>query len=194
MLKMYKKYVLTGGPRTGKTTLLNFLGKKGYKTIRESASLLIKQAVERHSDAPWRDVINFQKNIFYMQLELESKIKDGQEAFLDRGIIDGIAYSKFYKVPPFYQAIDYTKIHKYSAIFFLDFVDNYENDSIRIESFKQAKQIHFLLRKTYEDFGYKMIFVPPLNVEQRAIFVCERIKQIDIKRDYVFGKRFSRSL
>lgn len=38
-------YVLTGGPGTGKTTLLNELGQQGYITVPEVARDIIKHQV-----------------------------------------------------------------------------------------------------------------------------------------------------
>ena len=38
-------YVITGGPSTGKTTLLEELAKRGYKTIPEVARVVIDEGI-----------------------------------------------------------------------------------------------------------------------------------------------------
>ncbi len=176
---MLNKYVLTGGPRTGKTTLLRYFSKIGYKTVQEAATLLIREHIENKTEPPWRNPKQFQQNIFETQVKLESKIKNTEIAFADRGTIDTIAYAKYYNIKPPQQALDRVKKNKYKAVFLLDFVGYYQVDSVRIETFNEAEKIQKILKNTYLEFGYDIICVPPVGILQRAQFVLSHIQEIE---------------
>lgn len=69
---MLEKYVLTGGPGTGKTTLLKELAKRGYQTVPEAARLVIQEEQRKEQGKgeqgilPWTDLYKFQK-IFLLE-------------------------------------------------------------------------------------------------------------------------------
>ena len=55
-------YVLTGGPGTGKTSLINGLSEKGYCCIPEVAREIIKKQVNNRGSAlPWADKNGYAK-------------------------------------------------------------------------------------------------------------------------------------
>ena len=85
---MTRKYALTGGPGTGKSTLLAELQKKGFYIMKEVAEYLIQREIRPENG---RDI--FQKKLLETQLEWEREIpKEREIIFQDRGIPDGIAY------------------------------------------------------------------------------------------------------
>ena len=43
-----EKYVIDGGPHTGKTTSLESLAKRGYEIVDENARIIIKQEKANH--------------------------------------------------------------------------------------------------------------------------------------------------
>ncbi|MGE4512409.1 MAG: AAA family ATPase, partial [Chryseobacterium sp.] len=47
---MKNLFVITGGPGTGKTTLLNALSANLYKTIQEAARAIIREETETETD------------------------------------------------------------------------------------------------------------------------------------------------
>lgn len=50
-------YVFTGGPGSGKTTVLNLLEDMGYFIVKESARDIIRNQVETGGDAvPWMNI------------------------------------------------------------------------------------------------------------------------------------------
>ena len=85
------RYVLTGGPCGGKTTVLDHIAAQGIKTFPEIASILIARggeyAIPTVWSQEWQD--NLQLGIFREQLALEDKNPIG---VFDRGVLDGAAY------------------------------------------------------------------------------------------------------
>jgi predicted ATPase len=176
---MPKKYVLTGGPKTGKTTVIRILQHMGYQIVQEAATTLITDALENDEPPPWRNMSLFQEKLFKLQLGREKNLKDYPTAFIDRGIIDSIGYARFYNLACDKQALDYVKQEPYSGVFFLDFFAPFSPDKTRVEDFDLANEIHVFLKKTYEDFGYNPIVVPALGAVKRADFICKKIRELE---------------
>jgi len=93
-------YVITGGPCTGKTSIINQLHKMGYQTTIEHARhyldtmLSTGQTVEEIRENKRK----FQLGILDMQIEQENSISPNDVVFLDRAIPDAMAYYQFLKL------------------------------------------------------------------------------------------------
>lgn len=174
------KFVLTGGPCTGKTTLLESLGSIGYQIVPEAATLLIKSILDNGDEALLNDIKKFQLILFKKQLELESKAVLDKDVFIDRGIIDGIAYCKFFKVKPPTELLKYIKYNRYNGVFLLDFLSNYSTDIIRRESLSQALIIHRLLKESYQEYGYNVIEIPAMDIVSRLHYIFLYLKEQNI--------------
>jgi predicted ATPase len=169
------KYVLTGAPCTGKTTLLNFFASKGYQSVQEASTIIMKEEKEKGNPRPWDDLVYFQTRLLNKQLDLESKLDLLPCAFVDRGIVDGIAYCKLFKSSPPPILIEKIKQNRYAGIFLLDFLPFYAINSVRFESYKVARKIQMLLKEAYESAGYQVIDVPVFEIGIRAEFVLSKI-------------------
>lgn len=90
-------YVVTGGPSTGKTTTINMLAERGYKTAIEHARHYIDtMLVEGQSVEELRSNKRaFQLGVLDMQIEQEASIDPKDLVFLDRAIPDALAYYRF---------------------------------------------------------------------------------------------------
>ncbi len=53
----------------------------------------------------------------------------------------------------------------------------YETDSERKQDWKEAVLTFELMCNTYESYGYKIVLVPKVSVNERANFVLEFIEQ-----------------
>lgn len=92
-----EKYILTGGPSTGKTTLLCELEKLGYAVVPESARSIIAEEINKPDGIlPWTDLHEFQKLVFARQLrrENEAVISRYDKIFHDRSLVDGMKKQK----------------------------------------------------------------------------------------------------
>lgn len=171
-----KKYVLTGGPGTGKTTVLEILASRGYDVISESAREVIHEEQEKDSDIlPWKNHAKFQNAVANRQYEKEMKLKNTGVFFFDRGLIDGYAYCKFNSIPAPRIITDNGK-NRYDKIFFLEQLPNYQKDNVRKEDRISASSIHKLIKEAYMKFGYEIIDVPILSPEERADFILGKLR------------------
>jgi predicted ATPase len=115
-------YVITGGPSTGKTTVINKLQEQGYKTTIEHARHYIDtmrsegQTVEEIRENKRK----FQLGVLNMQIEQEAVINSKDIVFLDRAIPDAMAYYRFLELDYDAKLIEAINNVSYKKIFILD--------------------------------------------------------------------------
>ena len=63
---------------------------------------------------------------------------------------------------------------RYRAVFLLEPLDHFEGSAVRIESATAAASIAAEVAACYERYGYAVVRVPPLPVDERLKFVLER--------------------
>lgn len=162
----------------GKSTLIDILALRGYKIVPEAAKMIIEEQQAGDGNIfPWTDLSKFQELVAERQIDNEERVHDGL-IFLDRGIIDGYAYCRFGNVPVPVKISNLAR-GRYNKVFLLEPLPNYENDSIRKETFKFQTAIHEAIKKSYEEFGYDICEVPVLNPEERVNFVLGQLDQCD---------------
>ena len=181
MLKILKKelIVITGGPGTGKTTIIDSLIEQGYACFPE-----ISRQVTLEAKKQGIEQLFLEKPLLFSELLLEGRRKQHQQAhedvaelvFLDRGIPDILAYMHYIgdSYPAFFDHA--CREHLYAKVFVLPpWEEIYESDEARYENFEQAKLIFTHLLETYQKYGYELIEVPRGTVEERIQFILSQL-------------------
>ena len=174
-----RKIVITGGPGTGKSSIINELIKREYTCFEE-----ISRQVTLDARKDGVDQLFLTKPLLFSELLLEARTKQFIEAesmdenlvFLDRGLPDVVAYMDYAKsdYPKVFE--DICNTHVYNKVFVLaPWQEIFVSDSERYENFDQAVQIHDALLSTYERFGYELIDVPFDSIEKRADFIIDAL-------------------
>jgi predicted ATPase len=172
-----KRYVITGGPGIGKTTVIEILAARGFKVVPEAARMVIGEEQASGGRAlPWIDLEQFQARVAQKQLQLEQDA-DGPVVIHDRGIIDGYAYARMGNVQP-PEVIERLGRDRYSAVFILDPLPGYVTDPARRENKEEALRIHDAIVDAYKRFDYAPVIVPVLVPEERASFIVRLIGQL----------------
>ncbi len=165
-----ERYAIIGGPCSGKSTLIAQLKEKGHPVLEEIARKVLSERKDRRLDE--EEQITRQKLIFLNQLKEESRLRSSY-AFLDRGILDSLAYQNYLLgevFPDNFQ--EAKKIPRYKEIFLLDRLP-FENDGLRVESGDdEAQRIHECIVNEYRSFGYRPVPVPVMSsISERADFI-----------------------
>jgi predicted ATPase len=92
-----RRFVLTGAPGAGKTTLIDALRERGHAVVAEAATDVIarRQAEGRHH--PWRD-ISFLTEVADLQQERE-QTATGEVIFFDRSPVCTLALAHYSDLP-----------------------------------------------------------------------------------------------
>jgi predicted ATPase len=85
-----RRVILSGGPGAGKTTLLLELGRRGYRTISESAREVIAERLAQ-GDAPRPNPETFAREILRRDLAKYDTSSDGPSLiFFDRSAVEAL--------------------------------------------------------------------------------------------------------
>lgn len=179
MTSLYNNwFVLTGGPSSGKTTLINELTKLGYVAVPEAARLYFESRLARGQSIEdiRADEKYCQEEICRLKIYIENLQPKLPITFFDRGMQDTLAYMRYYNYPidPWiYEACDQAD---YQKIFLLEPLDTFEKDEVRsTEPDNFAQEITSLLREAYEETDQAVELVPVMPVADRLQYILDRI-------------------
>ena len=177
---MQKKIVITGGPGTGKTTVIEELTKRNFECMQE-----VSREVTLNNRLAGTEQLFLTNPLLFSELLLEGRVNQYMEAekrnskfvFFDRGIPDVHAYMNYISIDYPDTYINKSKLYRYNYIFLMPpWQEIYISDNERYENFEQALAIHNHLERTYKDLNYTIIEVPIVTIEFRADFILSCIK------------------
>ena len=177
------KFVLTGGSASGKSTLLAELEQRGYLVIPEGAIQIIKEGIAqlgKDDFTLWRmnNYTEYQEMIIQRQLELEQDV-DSTIVFLDRSAIDCYTFCRMKNadIPDIFSEASQSGLFGYEKIFVLEtiypFPERYETE--RTSNYESSVQMGKALQEDYEEFGYEVIWIPMMSVDERVELILSYI-------------------
>ena len=169
--------VVTGGPGTGKTTLLDALTAVGFAATDEAG-----RAIIRHQTGIGRPDLHIRQPVLFGELMLAWDIRSYHMAsatpgpvFFDRAVPELAAYARLIgqDVPPHVDAA--AQAHRYHRQVFLAPVwpDIYVQDAERRQTLNDAWRIQDLVTRAYVDYDYEVVELPLTGVGQRVRFVVD---------------------
>ena len=174
---MDKRIVLSGGPGTGKTSIIQALHKKGYTVYPEVSRAIIQDSLSTQSSVlPWKDLMAFSTKV--MNQRFIDFIEGKKLCFYDRSLIDTLAYLKHagIDIPPKWH--ERAKRNKYFPKVFLTppWEEIYTQDEERKESFEEVVALHNILKEMYTSYGYECLEIPQGSVEERVAFIRKKLR------------------
>lgn len=174
-----KKVVITGGPGTGKTSIINYLKDNGYLCYEEISRQITLQARQDGIEQLFltEPLLFSDKLLEGRTQQFNAAAKESENiVFLDRGIPDVIAYMDFIGDTYPQRFMDGCQNNKYDAIFILaPWQEIFTSDAERYESYEEAIEIHHHLLDTYKRFGYQLLDVPFDSVKNRSDFILDSL-------------------
>jgi predicted ATPase len=169
-------YVITGGPSSGKSTVIRALQDMGYKTTLEAARHYIdlQRMNGRSTDEIRANQRQFQHKVLNLQIDFEKRMDAKEEIFFDRALPDEIAYYKYFNLEPDEKLIEYLKNAQYKKIFIMDLLP-LDADYARTEDQEAQLALHNLIIEVYKKRGEPIVFVPVLPVKERAKFILDHL-------------------
>jgi len=172
-------YIISGGPGSGKTSLLQALAQQGVPCMPEAGRAIIQDQLAIGGSAlPWANKTAF------ADLMLSWDIRSYREAqsltgpvLFDRGIPDVMGYLLLSNLPvpaPLEKAVH---TFRYNQRVFLapPWPEIYTCDTERKQSPEEAVVTFYTLSDLYKKLGYETLNLPLVPVEERVQFVLKHL-------------------
>lgn len=179
---MVKKYILTGTPGSGKTSIIRALEKDGYDVIDEAATEVIANEQKLGNNEPWK-YPEFIDSIIELQKEREilASKHSSQMQFYDRSPICTYALAIYLGFKPSQalleeiDRIQNNQIYQKNVILLenLGFCTPTDARKISYEDSLIFEKIH---EATYTKFGYICQKILPTSVEERVSTILRIVK------------------
>lgn len=172
-------YVFTGGPGSGKSSMINELKRLGYCCAPESGRAVIQQQMADGGEAlPWADKAKFRDAMLEEDKRLYQHYSHLNEpVFFDRGIVDSYGYSKLESLPISAEIMHCCKTYRYAKQVFIfpPWQEIYVNDNERKQDFSTAVATYEMMKQVYQELGYDFLEVPKASVQDRVQFILSRV-------------------
>ena len=184
-----KRIVITGGPSTGKTAVIDTLEKQGYQCLEEviRAMTLAKKAEENDIVFETNPIVSVTDPMAFNQTILDARVaqykstleSSEQFVFFDRGIPDVLAYMDCFDQQYGEAFKEACIVNPYDLIFLMPpWKDIHIVDDGRFESFEESLRINKCLENSYAGLGYDVQVVPKDTILNRVTFILKRIKDV----------------
>jgi len=174
-------FILTGGPGSGKSAIIDELRTHGYRCAEESGRKIILEQIEKGGDAlPWKDKEKFRDAMFEHDVAEYKKFANSNEViFFDRGFIDSLGYSKLegLEIPKEMDRIAHQLRYNSKVFITPPWHEIYHTDSERKQSFEVAVGTYESMVEIYSEYGYELIEIPKTDIQSRVQFMLEVINR-----------------
>ncbi len=174
---MNLRYIFTGGPGAGKTTVLDLLREKGFTCVPEVARAIIKERLAEGL-APRPEPLQFARDILTKEIAQYDNTELGnQPLFFDRGI--GDALYQLYQCGEIQsdQITRYLSERPYNKRVFIfpPWREIYIADAERDQTYEEAVRVYQDLLRWYKQFNYLLVNVPFGEPAHRLEFVMNSL-------------------
>ncbi|MDA8138594.1 MAG: ATP-binding protein [Desulfobacteraceae bacterium] len=168
--------VITGAPCSGKTAVIDTLGRQGFRVVPETARAYIEQqlAEERSLSEIKANPLAFERHILMAKVRSELSLPKNERIFMDRAVPDSIAYYQIEGLDPA-EPIRFSREVRYQTIFLMERLC-FEKDDVRTEDEALAFRLETLLEESYASLGYAIIRVPVMSVRERVEFILDYLQ------------------
>ncbi len=172
-------FVITGGPGSGKSTLIDALAEQGISTMPEAGRAIIQDQVAISGEAlPWSDRRAFAELMLAWEMRsYRAASKLGGPVMFDRGIPDVLGYLRLcgLPIPSHVERAAWTFRYHHRVIIAPPWPEIFAADAERKQSFEEAQATYEVMNQTYSALGYDLIPLPLDSIQQRVKFVLATI-------------------
>jgi predicted ATPase len=173
-------FIVTGGPGSGKSTLVEALHQRGYARSIEAGRGIIQDQVAIEGRAlPWHDRLLFAELMLSWDMRSYHIAEDSHApVFFDRGVPDTLGYLRLLRLPAPAHMRKAADVFRYNRKVFIapPWEQIFQQDRERKQDFDEAVRTYTSLVETYQSLNYKLLELPRASIEQRCDFVLKEIQ------------------
>lgn len=176
---MHHRFVIAGGPGSGKSSLLHALSMSGEICYPEISRRLIREQHASGGDMlPWRDLRGFALECARrMILDIDASARH-RRCFFDRGLPDLIGYLTHGGQKPPAEWLRKSDAYARTVFFAPPWRQIFVQDSERPQTFQEASALGAHVRDAYSDCGFRVVELMRGTVEERAEQVLRHIASL----------------
>ncbi len=172
-------FVLTGGPGSGKTAVIEALHHAGYARSVEAGRAIIQDQMSIEGRAlPWCDPVLFAELMLSWDIRsYRIAERSTVPVFFDRGVVDVAGYLRLSGLPlPRHVEMALAAFRYHRRVFITPpWEEIYRQDRERKQDFAEAIRTYETLRRVYTELDYELIEVPRVSIMQRMFFVLDTL-------------------
>lgn len=178
-----KRYILTGTPGCGKTSLLHALEMREYFVIDEAATDVIAYEQALGVDEPW-NYPDFIDKITALQKQRQQQASESSAPlqFYDRSPFCTYALAKYLKFEPSktlmeeIERIEANQLYE-KKVFFIQNLGFCKPTDARKISYEESLVFEQTHLETYDHFGYECHMIPPAPLLDRVNTILGSVSQ-----------------
>nr|WP_155096255.1 AAA family ATPase [Paracoccus aestuariivivens] len=174
-------FIVTGGPGSGKTSLIEALARRGLRTMPEAGRAIIQDQVAIGGTAlPWANRAMFAEVMLCWELRSHREASALSDVVvMDRGIPDVMGYLTLCGLPVPRHIVEASRMRRYNTCVFLApyWERIFTNDAERKQDRAEAKATGKVMAETYRALGYRIVDLPLTDIAARADFVTASISE-----------------
>jgi len=167
-----KRYILTGTPGAGKTSLIRYLEMMGHEVVEEAATDIIALEQAQGLADPWNNPPVFIDKIVALQMQRQARSNAALQ-FFDRCPVDAYALAIYADISPTallqeeLSRIKQEEIFQ-KRVFFIENLGFCVPTEARKITFDDALRFEKIHEEVYESLGYELIKIAPQPIPQRV--------------------------
>lgn len=176
-----RRYVLTGTPGAGKTSILRGLAELGHGVVEEAATAVIAQAQGQGEDEPWTRA-SFIDEIVARQRQRQLQATTGSVQVFDRSPVCTHALATYLGRPVSralaaeLERITFEGIYQRQVLFVRN-LGFCETTAARRIGFQESLVFEKIHEQSYHAFGYELIDIPAGDLVRRVAAVSSVISR-----------------
>jgi predicted ATPase len=172
-----RRFIITGAPGSGKTSVLQALRDHGYSVVNEAATEVIASEQARGNEEPWNDPL-FIETIIELQrhCRMQPVATGVQVQVYDRSPVCTLALARYLGHPVSASlASEIDRIVEERVydprVFFIRPIGFCEPTAARRISYEDSLEFERYHEEEYARLGFELVEIPPAEVKERAALV-----------------------
>lgn len=170
-----KRFILTGAPGAGKTSILRALAAAGYPVIEEAATDVMAGRLALAEADPSADPLSIDRIAALQRQRREAPVRPGATVQVhDRSAVCTLALARYlgHPVPPVLeQEIAWAAGAFDRRVFFVRLLGFIQPTAVRRISYAESQAFERIHEEEYRRLGFHLVEVPAGTVAERAAFV-----------------------